>query len=497
MRRDEAMIRGSDPIFEAHPYEAWSYDDISFQTRASTVAASEVDTNSEVAEGVGVHIPIVSAAMDRVTGSRMAIAMSKLGGLGVIHTAMSPQDQKLELRRVKHALNGRIEEPVSVRQTWTIGQVIEESSRYDGDFSTFPVTTRDGRLLGVLTSSDVDFNLDNMDTRVRHVMTGRDGMITGKPDTDFRTAFELMKTNGKVRTLPLVDDQDRVTGMYVFSDVERLMLDNPNNYSLDSRNRLLTAAAVPTDKSALERIELMGDYVDVIFIDSSQGDSKFAFQTVRDIRAAFPDLPLVAGNITNGDSAVELVKAGATGIKVGQGPGANCTTRQEIGIGTPQITAIHRVVKALEKACLRVPVCADGGVVYHGDPGKALSVGADTVMTGAAFAGTDEAPGPTVTIDGITYSENRGMGSEPALAESAVARVRYNAAGRNPLAQGVVSLVPRIGPVAQELDWFHQALKQHMSMQDAADIRDLQRKAVFDLLTSAGINESRPHAIGG
>ncbi len=473
---------------------ALTFDDVRLETGRSHVATSEVDTSSKFSRGLELAVPLVSAAMDTVTTSDMAIAMAKLGGLGVLHAGLSPEQQGKEARRVKHELNGLIHKPITVQESSTLGEVLELCDRRKFNFRTFPVTNDRDQFVGLLTQNDFDFSLGENDARIKEVMTPAFEVVTGTPGISVQEAFGLMKENKK-KTLPLVDKDGHVKGMYVLSDVVRLLSGNPEQYNLDDQGRLVVAAAVPTDEGALERIEAMNGYVDAIVIDSAQGDSDFAFSTLRLIKNSHPKLEVVVGNISNGDSAKMLVDAGADGIKVGQGPGSICTTRIETGIGTPQVTAVYECVKAIQGS--GVPVCADGGIVNRGDVPIAIAAGASSVMMGSQLAGTKEAPGEVVTVSGQMVKKYRGMGSASAMKDSEASRKRYGTDGSKgtPLPEGVESYVPYKGPVDEVVDLIVKALRKSMSYVGSKDIEAHRTQTRFYRVTNAGMSESRPHDV--
>lgn len=473
---------------------ALTFDDVRLVTGRSRVTPADVDISSQFSRNITLNTPFISAAMDTVTTSDMAIAMSKLGGLGVLHAGLTPEQQRYEARRVKHELNGLINRPITISQDSTLGEVLESCHQHDWSFRTFPAIDQDGRFVGLLTQNDLDFSLGDKDILVRDVMTPADDVITGSIDTDTHAAFQIMKDHKK-KTLPLIDDDGKVGGLYVLSDVVRLLGGNPERYNLDESGRLLVAAAVPTDEGALQRIEAMGDYLDVVVVDSAQGDSDFAINTLRLIKNSYPDLDVVIGNISNGESVKDLIAAGADGIKVGQGPGSICTTRIETGVGKPQVTAVYECAKAAKGS--GVPICADGGIVNRGDVSIAIAAGASSVMMGSQLAGTKEAPGDIATHNGAPVKLYRGMGSASAMRDSEASRRRYGADGSKgvPLPEGVESYVPYIGPVADVIDRFAKALIKGMVYVGSPDIATHSTKTRFDRVTNAGIKESRPHDV--
>jgi IMP dehydrogenase len=473
---------------------ALTFDDVRLETARSEVSASEVDLSSRFSRNVGLRVPFASAAMDTVTTSNMAIALAKLGGIGVLHAGLSPEQQAKEARKVKLELNVLISKPITVNESATLGEVLEECERRDFDFRTFPVVGEDGRFVGLLTQNDFDFSLGDTGANVGSYMTPIEEVITGPADISVNNAFRIMKDKKK-KTLPLLGEDGTVQGLYVLSDVVRSLTDNPDQYNLDNSGRLRVAAAVPSDEGALERIEAMGDYLDVAVIDSAQGDSRFVFDTLKLIKDAHPDLDVMVGNVTNPNSAKELVHAGADAIKVGQGPGAGCKTGPETGIGYPQVTAVYQCARALEG--MDVPVCADGGIVNRGDVSIAIAAGASSVMMGSQFAGAKEAPGEITMHDGAMVKLYRGMGSASAMRDSEASRKRYGVDQTKgvPLEEGVESYVPYKGPVEDVADQLIKALRKSMSYVGSSNIYAHRTQTRFIRTTAAGMRESRPHDV--
>lgn len=473
---------------------ALTFDDVRLVTARSSVTADEVELTSRFSKNIELGVPLVSAAMDTVTTSEMAIAMAKLGGLGVLHAGLSPELQGKEARKVKHELNGLIRKPITVLQSSTLGEVLEECERRDFDFRTFPVVDEKDHFVGLLTQNDFDFSLGDKGVLVKDTMTRAQEVITGESDASIKDAFGQMKVNKK-KTLPLIGADGTVQGMYVLSDVVRLLEGNPGQYNLDSSGRLLVAAAVPTDEGAIERIEAMEGYLDVVVIDSAQGDSDFAINTLHLIKSRYDHLDVVVGNVSSAYSAEALASAGADGIKVGQGPGSICTTRVETGIGSPQVSAVYECVKAVER--YDVPVCADGGIVNRGDVSIAIAAGASSVMMGSQLAGTKEAPGEVTSHDGRMVKLYRGMGSASAMRDSEASRKRYGADKSKgvPLPEGIESYVPYKGPVEDVVDQLIKALRKSMSYVGSPDIKAHCNSTQFVRVTNAGIKESRPHDV--
>lgn len=475
---------------------ALTYDDVRLRTAPSEVAPNEVDTTSRFSAHIELKVPMVSAAMDTVTESSMAIAMAKLGGLGIVHAGLSVEAQRAEVRRVKLHLNGLIEKPVTARDCQTLAEVLDDCDRRRFDFRTFPVVDENDRMIGILTQSDFDFSEDVHTDTVGRVMKPLQEVITAQAGLGLPGAYDVMK-NCKKKMLPLLDEDGRVAGMYILSDVLRINRDNPHQYNLDGNGQLRVGAAVPTDPTeAVERTGAMDGYIDVAVIDTAQGDSKYARATLKRLKEEFNGLDVVIGNISEGGSARMLAELGADGIKVGQGPGSICTTRIETGIGCPQVTAVYECVRAIKESGLFVPVCADGGINNAGDIPIAIAAGAHSVMMGSKLAGTKESPGETELIEGQLVKLYRGMGSPSALRDSAASRKRYSiSGGGKPLAEGVESYIPFKGSVVEPMDHYIKGLLKSMSYVGAATIEDHRMNTGLWRITNAGVRESHPHDV--
>lgn len=493
-----------DSFFKAMEVQglALTYDDVRMRTGSGPrdddgnliELPEQIDIESRFSQHVDLKVPFVSAAMDTVTSGEMAIAMAKLGGLGVIHAAMSVEQQRREVRRVKMDINGLIEKPITVREEESLLAVQQMCDENRFDFRTFPVINNEGKFIGLLTGKDFEYP-DSLADAAGRAMTPALEVTTAPVGTTLEAAFHLMQKK-KITTLPILSEDGQVEGMYLFSDVSRIFRDSVQ-YNVDADGRLRTAAAVSTGPSAIERIEGMQKYLDVVVLDTADGDSYYAFKTLKEIKDTFPHLDVVVGNISEGASARELAEAGADGIKVGQGPGSICTTRRETGIGMPQVTAIYETVKALGKDFAHIPVCADGGIKNHGDISIAFAAGAHSVMMGRMLAGTKEAPGEVVTRrDGSKWKLYRGMGSPSALMENAASRERYGATGTKVfLAEGVESQVPFEGYVEDVLGLCIQALRKSMRYVKAPDIEHHRNKTRLFRITNQGLNESHPHSV--
>lgn len=473
-------------------YLALTYDDVFVDPARGNVTSKEVCLESHFSRNVDLKIPLISAAMDTVTEAPMAIAMARLGGLGVIHAGLSIDDQKRAVRRVKLELNGVINKPIMVKPERSIESVLNECSERGFSFRTFPVIDTAGRLMGVLTSGDIEFS-DSPHDSVESAMTPLKEVISAPANTSVHEAYKMMMRLKK-KTLPIVDSEGVVQSLYLWSDVSRIVRGDAAQCNVDNEGRLRVAAAVPTDDEAIDRVWEMSHYLDVAVIDTAQGDSRFAFRTLERLKTDFPKLDVVVGNISVAASARDLAAAGADGIKVGQGPGSICTTRIETGIGRPQVTAVYDCSRAVEKYC--IPVCADGGITKRGDLLVALAAGAHSIMMGSRLAATDEAPGEVVTHNGAKVMLYRGMGSPSAIKDSAAARKRYgDTADSQPLPEGEESYVSYQGSVVRVVNDLIKALRKGMSLVGAPDVNYVREQSTLIRITVSGLRESHPHDV--
>lgn len=502
-----AMIPEKHEFFESMGHLGLTYGDVRTVPGPMDPAAPDVpwqeffeqpplpdpDISSEAIRGVRLATPLISAAMDRVTERHMAIAMAKLGGLGVIHCAMGVDEQKKEAAAVKRNLNGLIEDPVSFLPDQSIRSVLEERENRKYDYWTFLVADEEQRLVGLLTELDFRFAKDDLDQPVSTIMTPFEDVTYAPAGIDQREAYATMAQHKK-KMLPLVDDQRRVAGLYVLSDVERILAGNPENYSLDASGSLLCAIAVPTSLGALERIEACRRYIDVVVIDSAHGDSPYALKTYEMIREVAPELKVVSPNISSAEASRLWAERGVDAIKVGQGGGSICTTRIETGIGIPQITAVYQCAAEAEK--FNVPVTADGGVSKNGDLTVATAAGAHAVMLGNMLAGTEEAPGEDEWVDGRRVKEYRGMGSDSVFMERPEARSRYSAdPTKKPLAEGVSGFVPYKGKAERIVADMVKGLRQGLRYSGRRSLDEHREKTMLMMGTGNALNEARPHDI--
>lgn len=458
--------------------------------RPSDVSAGETNLRARLSRRIVLPTPLVSAAMDTVTDWPLAVALAKLGGIGIIHRAMESEQQGKAVARVKHHLHGLIKTPITVAPGDTISGVVSMCREKEYGFRTFPVIEA-GSVVGILTGNDIEFAAaGSSDALVRDVMTTN--IVTGLPTTTAKEALALMRSHKK-KMLPLVDENNKLVGLYILSDVRRVTSSESSMYSLDAEGRLRVGAAVGTSEADYHRVAvLVSKGADLIVVDTARGDSNAVCHMVHHIKGKHPEVDVMAGNVSEGESAKRLVDAGADAIKVGQGGGAICTTRTVAGIGCPQVTAIAECERAIRDS--GVPLCADGGIQNPGDIPIAIGAGADTVMMGAIFAAANEAPGKVVMRGGVPHKYYRGMGSAAAMAVRDASATRYPS-GLSGTPEGVEGLVPSGGPLASIVSRFLGGLRQGMGYVGAPDIPTLQKVAMFWRITENGVRESGTHGI--
>ncbi len=465
--------------------EGLTFDDVLLIPQKSEVLPREVDLTTKFTRNIKLNIPLASAAMDTVTESRMAIAMAREGGIGIIHKNMSIENQATEVDKVKRSEHGVIVDPFYLAPDNTIFDALELTKKYR--ISGVPIT-ENGKLVGILTNRDLRFETD-YSRKVSEVMT-KDRLITAPEGTTLNEAKEILRKY-KIEKLPIVDKNGYLKGLITIKDIEKA-IQYPNS-AKDSSGRLLVGAAVGTSKETMERVEaLVSAKVDVVVVDSAHGHSLNVIGIVKKIKEKFPNLEVVAGNIATAEGAYDLILAGADGIKVGVGPGSICTTRVIAGIGVPQITAI---VDSYEEAEKRgIPIIADGGVKYSGDIVKAIAAGADVVMLGNLFAGTEESPGESEIYQGRRFKVYRGMGSLGAMQKGS--SERYFQEDTNKLVpEGVEGRVPYKGPLADTVFQLVEGIKHGMGYCGTKSIDDLKTNSKFIRITNAGLIESHPHNI--
>ena len=471
---------------------ALTFDDVRLKTGHSELIPSEVNIRSKFSRNVSLKIPIVSAAMDTVTEYKLSIELAKNGGLGVIHRNLSIEEQARQVAKVKYHLNGLIDNPICIFEMDSVVSVLAKRRLKGYSFYSFPVINTEGKIVGIVTENDFDFSEDNSLT-IKDIMTP--APLTAPEKTSIEEAYGIMRRTKK-KSLPLVSEDGKVSGMYVFSDVKRIMTGSAEMYNIDGGGRLMVAAAVGVGDEALERVKkLVESKVDVIVIDTAHGDTKSVIEALREIKRNY-NVDVVVGNISSGESARKLVDAGADGIKIGQGPGSICTTRIVAGIGVPQVSAVYDCAMAIEGS--GIPICADGGLKHSGDIPIAIAAGAHSVMVGTMLAGTEEAPGEVVFIKGRKFKSYRGMGSLEAMKENKSARERYlqeDIDESKLVPEGIEGVVPYRGNLGEIIFQYIGGLRNGMGYVGAISIEDLRNKGEFIRITHAGFKESHPHDV--
>ncbi len=464
-----------------------TFDDVLLVPRKSEVLPRDVDTSTVIAPGIKLNVPLLSAAMDTVTDSRMAIAMAREGGLGIIHKNMTIEEQANQVDKVKRSEHGVITDPFFLSPDHLIRDAEALMGKYR--ISGVPIT-RGKKLVGILTNRDLRFETD-MDRRIGEVMTS-ENLITAPVGTTLEEAKEILAAH-RIEKLPIVNDDFELCGLITIKDIEK-STKYPNS-AKDANGRLLCGAAIGITKDALLRVEaLVKAKVDIVSLDSAHGHNNGVIEKVREIRAAYPDLPIIAGNVATAAAARDLIEAGANCIKVGIGPGSICTTRVVAGIGVPQLTAVADCAK--EAAKYGIPVIADGGIKYSGDIPKAIGAGASAVMLGSLLAGVEESPGEMEIYQGRSFKVYRGMGSLGAMSAAQGSSDRYfQEKDKKLVPEGVEGRVPYKGTLADTVYQLIGGLRASMGYCGTPSINDLRRDAEFIRITGAGLQESHPHDI--
>ncbi|HKY15168.1 MAG TPA: IMP dehydrogenase [Microthrixaceae bacterium] len=467
-----------------------TFDDVMLMPAASDVVPQEADTSTRFAQDIRLAIPVVSAAMDTVTESHMAIALARLGGLGVIHRNLSADEQVTEVDRVKRSESGMITDPVTLRPHNRVQDALDLMARFH--ISGVPITDETNHLVGILTNRDLRFE-DDPRRPISEVMTS-EGLMTAPVGTTLAEAEELFR-HFKVEKLPVVDDSGLLRGLITIKDLQK-RIDFPEA-TKDGDGRLRVAAAVGTGASVLDRAKaLIEAGVDALVVDTAHGHSSSVIDTVRELRATW-DGPLVAGNIATAAAAEALIDAGADAVKVGIGPGSICTTRVVTGIGVPQITAVFECAEVAHRR--GVTVIADGGMQFSGDLSKAIGAGADVAMFGSLLAGTDESPGEVVLYQGERFKEYRGMGSMGAMKSRSFSKDRYFQEhivdSEKLVPEGIEGRVPYTGNLRNIVHQLVGGLRQAMGYTGCGSIDDMQHRTTFVRMTSAGLRESHAHDI--
>ncbi|MEA5015922.1 MAG: IMP dehydrogenase [Candidatus Limiplasma sp.] len=464
-----------------------TFDDVLLVPRESSVLPKDVDTSINLTPAVKLNIPLLSAAMDTVTDARMAIAVAREGGLGIIHKNMSVEEQASQVDKVKRSEHGVITDPFYLSPDHLVRDAEALMARYR--ISGVPIT-RGKKLVGILTNRDLRFETDDS-RRIEEVMTSR-GLITAPVGTTLEEAKKILAAH-RIEKLPIVNDQFELCGLITIKDIEKTSK-YPNS-AKDPQGRLLCGAAVGVTKDALVRVEaLVNAKVDVISIDTAHGHSKGVFDKLREIRAAYPDIPIIAGNVATAEATRALIECGASCIKVGIGPGSICTTRVVAGIGVPQITAISDCAAEADKH--GIPIIADGGIKYSGDIPKAIAAGATAVMVGSLLAGVDESPGTMEIYQGRSFKVYRGMGSLGAMEQAQGSSDRYFQEDSKKLVpEGVEGRVPYKGSLSDTVFQLIGGLRAGMFYCGTPSVESLRRDGRFIRITGAGLQESHPHDI--
>ena len=469
--------------------EGLTFDDVLLVPAHSLILPRDVNLTTRLSRNIPLNLPLVSAAMDTVTESRAAIAMAREGGIGIIHKNFSIEAQAHEVDKVKKSESGMIVDPITMRPTQQIREALEIMSRYR--ISGVPITKANGKLVGILTNRDLRFETD-YDLPISARMTKRN-LVTVPVGTTLEQAKEHLK-HTRVEKLLVVDDERNLKGLITIKDIEKVKK-YPNSCK-DSLGRLRVGAAVgPTAEMEARMEALIKAGVDVVVIDTAHGHSQGVIDAVIRAKATFPGIEIIAGNIATADAAAALIKAGADGIKVGIGPGSICTTRVVAGVGVPQITAIMECSRVAHQH--GVPVIADGGIKFSGDLPKAITAGADVIMIGSLFAGTEESPGDTVLYQGRTYKSYRGMGSIGAMKDGSKDRYFQSDVGDDVklVPEGIEGMVPLRGPMSANIHQLIGGLRSGMGYTGCATIKELQDNGRFIRITGAGLKESHVHDV--
>ena len=466
--------------------DALTFDDVLLVPGPSEVLPNEVDTTTNLTNKIKLNIPMMSAGMDTVTESQMAIAMARQGGIGIIHKNMSIEEQARQVDVVKRSEHGVITDPFYLHPENILQDALDIMNNYK--ISGVPIVDKDMYLKGILTNRDVRFQ-DDPSVVIDDIMT-KENLILGYEGIKMQEAIKLMES-AKVEKLPIVDGDNKLKGLITIKDIEKAR-QYPNS-ARDENNRLLVGAAVGITNDMFDRVDaLVKANVDVITVDTAHGHSKNVLSSIKNIKGKYPDIQIIAGNIATPEAAHDLIEAGADAIKVGIGPGSICTTRVVTGIGVPQITAIINCVEEAKKH--NIPVIADGGIKYSGDITKALACGASVVMAGSLFAGTEESPGETILFEGRQYKEYRGMGSLAAMKDGSGDRY-FQTNTKKYVPEGVEGRVAYKGPVGEVVYQLLGGLKSGMGYVGSKDLNELYEKAKFVKISPASLIENHPHDI--
>lgn len=467
--------------------EGLTFDDVLLIPQKSEIIPSQIDIKTKLTKDIELNIPLMSASMDTVTESKMAISMARQGGIGIIHKNMSIEKQASEVDRVKRSESGVIVDPFSLSKGHTIQDADNIMARYK--ISGVPIVDENNILIGIITNRDIKFETD-MTRRIEEAMTTKEHLVTAREGITLEEAKDILGKH-RIEKLPIVDEEGHLKGLITIKDIEK-KIQYPNS-AKDKKGRLLCGAGVGITNDLLERVDaLYKAKVDIIVLDSAHGHSQNVINALKKVKAAYPDLPVIAGNVATAAGCEDLIKAGADCVKIGMGPGSICTTRVVAGIGVPQITAIMDCYEVAKK--YDIPIIADGGIQYSGDIVKALAAGANVCMMGSMFAGTEESPGEIVLYAGRSYKTYRGMGSIAAMEDGS--KDRYFQSGQKKLVpEGVEGMVAYKGKAEDIVFQMIGGIKSGMGYCGAPTIEQLQANAEFVKITAASLKESHPHDI--
>ncbi len=469
--------------------DALTYDDVLLSPRYSEVMPRDANLKTKLTKAINLNVPLLSAAMDTVTEARMAIAMAREGGLGVIHKNMSITRQAEQVDRVKRSESGMIQKPITLTSDKSVGDALDLMAKFH--ISGIPIVDKKNRLIGIITNRDLRFN-PNPDTKIDKFMTTGE-LITVPVGTTLNEAEKLLQQH-RIEKLPVVDEDNILKGLITFKDIQKKKK-HPNACK-DSHGRLRVGAAVGVSLDSIERVsELIKAGVDAVFVDTAHGHTKSVLETVSKIKSKFEDLSVIAGNIATAEAAKALIGAGADGLKVGIGPGSICTTRVIAGVGVPQLTAVMETASVAHKE--EIPVIADGGIKQTGDIAKAIAGGADSIMVGGLLAGHEESPGEKIRYEGRVYKIYRGMGSIGAMNKGSADRYYQDMEAdiSKLVPEGIQGRVPYKGKVADTVYQMVGGLRASMGYCGCGNIEEMKKFAKFVRMTSAGLNESHPHDV--
>ena len=469
--------------------EGLTYDDVLLVPRRSSVMPREVDTSTQLTRNIRLNIPLLSAAMDTVTESEMAIAMAREGGVGVLHKNMSIADQAAEVRRVKRSESGMILDPITLQPDQTVGDARQMMARYA--IGGIPIVNEDGRLVGIVTNRDLRFQIDNEEA-LASMMTS-DGLVTAPVGTTLDQAEALLQSH-KIEKLPVVDDDGYLKGLITFKDIQKKR--KYPHACKDEHGRLRVGAAVGVTHDVIDRVQALVEAgVDFVTVDTAHGHSEGVLRTVRKVKQRFPSLDVIAGNVATASGTRDLIEAGADGVKVGIGPGSICTTRVVAGVGVPQLTAVMECAAAAQQ--FDVPIIADGGIKQTGDVPKALAAGAQSVMIGGLFARVEESPGETILLDGRKFKSYRGMGSVAAMKAGSKDRYFQDAEDdiKKLVPEGIEGRVPYSGYLGEVVFQMLGGLRAAMGYCGCNSLPEMAAHAQFVRVTASGIRESHPHDV--